>query len=56
VTRLLGCYLPTAKNRLVEQHYNELGFSPVERDGRHLDGLEIEGHTPADIFMTIVEG
>lgn len=31
VTRLLGRYLPTEKNKLVEQHYEKLGFALVER-------------------------
>jgi FkbH-like protein len=32
-TRLLGEYRPTAKNGMVEKHYEKLGFSPVEAQG-----------------------
>jgi predicted enzyme involved in methoxymalonyl-ACP biosynthesis len=28
---LLGTYLPTEKNKLVENHYEKLGFALVER-------------------------
>lgn len=30
--QLLGVYLPTEKNKLVEDHYEKLGFSLLERD------------------------
>ncbi len=60
-TRLLGCYMPTARNRMVERHYEKLGFSPVDHEsvdqvGRRLDVLELRHYTPTDIFMTIAEG
>lgn len=29
-SRLLGVYLPTAKNKMVREHYPELGFTPVD--------------------------
>jgi FkbH-like protein len=32
VRRLVGYYLPTAKNGMVADHYERLGFSPVSRD------------------------
>ena len=31
VTRLIGRYLPTEKNKLVEDHYDKLGFTLLER-------------------------
>jgi FkbH-like protein len=31
--RLLGTYIPTAKNSLVVEHYEKLGFSPAGSDG-----------------------
>lgn len=33
IRRLMGFYLPTPRNKLVEQHYPELGFSLVEKRG-----------------------
>lgn len=56
--RLLGVYLPTAKNRMVEGHYEKLGFTPLDRhdNGERLDALELENYRPSDIFMTIAEG
>jgi FkbH-like protein len=32
-SRLLGTYIPTAKNSLVAEHYAKLGFSPAGSDG-----------------------
>jgi FkbH-like protein len=32
VTRIMGRYIPTPKNKLVESHYDALGFSRVETD------------------------
>jgi predicted enzyme involved in methoxymalonyl-ACP biosynthesis len=29
----LGTYIPTAKNSLVVEHYEKLGFSPAGSDG-----------------------
>ena len=31
--RILGTYLPTARNSLVVNHYVKLGFSPAGSDG-----------------------
>jgi predicted enzyme involved in methoxymalonyl-ACP biosynthesis len=30
IRRLIGTYLPTEKNKLVEDHYAKLGFTKVE--------------------------
>jgi len=32
ITRLIGTYIPTAKNAMVKDHYEKLGFSPVAGD------------------------
>ena len=32
--RVRGCYIPTAKNRLVEGHYAGLGFREQPADGK----------------------
>ncbi|XWK76270.1 hypothetical protein RBB82_24515 (plasmid) [Tunturiibacter lichenicola] len=33
IEKLIGSYLPTAKNGMVAGHYEKLGFSPVSHDG-----------------------
>jgi FkbH-like protein len=38
IARIIGTYRPTARNRLVEDHYAKLGFSLVER---HDDGTTV---------------
>lgn len=39
---IIGEYVPTAKNSLVEDHYLKLGFTPVDNTSRHLFRLELE--------------
>ena len=55
VQRLRGKYIPTEKNKLVEDHYEELGFSPLrtEEDGSTLWQLEVEGVAPVSLPITI---
>ena len=45
INRLLGRYLPTEKNKLVEDHYAKLGFSCLEKldDGSSSWCLQVEG-------------
>ena len=31
--RIIGEYIPTAKNKMVETHYQELGFKPIKGEG-----------------------
>jgi FkbH-like protein len=37
VSTIVGTYLPTPKNKMVENHYTDLGFQPTEDDGWVLD-------------------
>lgn len=56
VRRLVGEYLPTEKNKLVEDHYEKLGFSLLERgdDGRSRWQLVIsESRAPSSLPMQI---
>jgi FkbH-like protein len=57
-TSLVGEYLPSAKNGMVSGHYEKLGFERVaERDGGgHVARLMLDGFTPRESFMSIVEG
>jgi FkbH-like protein len=56
--RLIGEYRPTAKNAMVREHYQKLGFSPLryEDDGKRIDVLDLETYVPAEIFIAIKEG
>ncbi len=38
VRKLIGTFLPSERNKIVEQHYNKLGFTEIER---HADGTTV---------------
>ncbi|MFT3905870.1 MAG: HAD-IIIC family phosphatase [Steroidobacteraceae bacterium] len=42
IQRLLGTYLPTEKNALVEEHYAKLGFTLLERDAARVSRWMLE--------------
>lgn len=53
-TRLVGHYLPTAKNGMVATHYQKLGFTPRSRDESGSEWvLELEDFKPGDVPMQI---
>ncbi|MEG1875110.1 MAG: HAD-IIIC family phosphatase [Angelakisella sp.] len=56
VTRLLGRYLPTAKNGMVRDFYTTMGFTLLERseDGAGLWELPIANYQPQNAIITIV--
>jgi FkbH-like protein len=50
--RLLGTYIPTAKNSLVVDHYTKLGFSPVGSNGAETNWeLKVDGIAPLTHFI-----
>jgi FkbH-like protein len=57
-THLIGAYVPTAKNAMVRDHYQKLGFQPViERaDGSSEAELALEDFIPAATSIEIVAG
>ncbi len=58
LARLVGEHIPTAKNVIVKDHYEGLGFTRVQadRDGRTLWALEVgEGWEPARHFIGAAE-
>ncbi len=57
-TRLVGAYLPTAKNGMVREHYTRLGFVPLSTgsDGASIAMLDLNAFRPADTFIQISEG
>jgi predicted enzyme involved in methoxymalonyl-ACP biosynthesis len=56
--RLVGEYLPTAKNAMVRDHYKKLGFAPVSRepDGSSRSVLDLTDFVPAQLFISMQEG
>jgi FkbH-like protein len=51
--KLLGEYIPTAKNRIVEYHFQQLGFASLAGDveDRYLYVLQIEKYEPRLCFI-----
>lgn len=56
--RLIGEYRPTAKNAMVREHYQKLGFHALVEadDGGSRSVLELSRYTPPEIFIEIVRG
>jgi FkbH-like protein len=56
--RLVGLYVPAAKNMMVRDHYEKLGFTVVERDeaGGSRAVLDLAAFTPAETFIDVWEG
>ena len=50
--RIIGEYLPTAKNKMVEEHYPRLRFHPVE-GVRNQWELEVESYQDRECYITI---
>lgn len=57
VRTLVGRYLPTAKNALVQEHYRRLGFELRSRsdDGSSTWTLEVDTYKPKATFARLVE-
>ncbi len=56
--RLVGVYVPSAKNGMVRDHYGRLGFqvAAANPDGGHRAMMDIPSHVPPPDFVTIVAG
>jgi len=56
--RLIGEYIPTAKNGMVKEHYPKLGFAPLDRRADHGASyvLDLPSFVPAETFITVREG
>jgi FkbH-like protein len=54
--RLIGCYIPSAKNAMVADHYAKLGFSPLgeQTDGSTRWVLDLSSYRAPELPMTIV--
>jgi FkbH-like protein len=55
VRRLVGRYLPTERNKLVEDHYARLGFTMLSRqsDGESLWALQVDGATIVNLPIAV---
>lgn len=54
VAGLVGRYIPSGRNGLVEGHYEKLGFAAIEGEGQGTSWrLDLAGFTPFSIPMTI---
>jgi predicted enzyme involved in methoxymalonyl-ACP biosynthesis len=55
---LIGEYKPTPKNRMVEKHYQKLGFTTVEvrEDGTSRSILDLGEFSAPPTFITTIEG
>lgn len=49
--RIIGEYIPTPKNKMVEMHYANLGFSPMETSGQKFV-LKLDDYTPRECYIT----
>jgi len=55
VAQLVGEFIPSAKNRMVEKHYQKLGFTLLEdKGGQTIWGLDVEAYVTPDLPITIV--
>ena len=50
--KIIGEYIQTPKNKIVENHYKELGFSRIDSDGVNLYELDVDNYTNKECFIT----
>ena len=50
--KIIGEYIETPKNKMVESHYQELGFLPIDSDGQNLYELEVDNYVNKECFIT----
>ncbi len=58
VAEIVGEYIPTAKNDMVKEHYQKLGFLAVPKDpgAGSVWRLPLENYVPSETLITIREG
>ncbi len=49
--RIVGEYLPTPKNKMVEEHYPHLGFTPVAGSSTAQYVLDVETYEPRECYI-----
>jgi FkbH-like protein len=54
VTEIIGRYIPTARNDLVRDHYNRLGFAQIAAEnGETVWRLAVDSYCGKDLPMTV---
>lgn len=53
--RIVGEYLPTPKNKMVEQHYPNLGFTKIEDAATAQYELDVVAYQPRECYITKTE-
>ena len=53
--RIVGEYLPTPKNKMVEQHYPDLGFTRIEDAATAQYELDVVAYQPRECYITKTE-
>ncbi|MBR5930043.1 MAG: HAD family hydrolase [Prevotella sp.] len=53
--RIVGEYLPTPKNKMVEQHYPDLGFTRIEDAANAQYELDVVAYQPRECYITKTE-
>ena len=51
--KIVGEYLPTAKNKMVEHHFPDLGFKKIEGAMTDLYELDVNNYTPRECYIDI---
>ena len=54
--RILGEYLPTPKNKMVEQHYQGLGFNKVEGTATAQYELDVDNYQNRECYISVKDG
>ena len=53
--RIIGEYIPTPKNKMVEQHYTNLSFAKIEAESNKYI-LDLTDYSPKECYITKKEG
>lgn len=51
--RIIGEYLPTPKNKMVEEHYTGLGFTKIDGAATAMYVLDVDSYQPRDCYINI---
>jgi predicted enzyme involved in methoxymalonyl-ACP biosynthesis len=51
--RIIGEYLPTLKNKMVEQHYLSLGFTPISGVSTAQYQLDVDNYESRECYIKV---
>ena len=52
--KIIGEYLPTPKNKMVEDHYTRLGFTPIEGTATAQFILNVDDYQPRVCYIETI--